>query len=661
MTILGSILPNGRSQFFSDGGVPLAGGSVATYQPATLVPASTWQDPALTILNVNPTPLDAAGSALLWASGEFRMIVKDSTGATVFDGLSYAAPVAAGGAGFGQQTGLASAATCDLGAIGSHNVLITGVTAISAFGNSAALSAPLYFCTVQNALQINYSANISIPTGANYTFAAGDSFLAAFQGAGVWNIVAIWPLTGTLTPQFNRVGLGKAADGTILLDMTGSYGSAQTYLRMRNSNAGDFGCMISASSASQAAGVHQARLRMGAKDGDAAGGGWLAIDLCNAAGTIHNFIELQDGSDNPATKQFLKLGAVGIIGLTFDSTANATFTSGKTLTIDGVSIHTNASTGVTTDQPTANSVITFTATSGGIGVFAELAVANIGTWNAAQTCLFLGNNSVTGRSLNASGTLNASGADVAEAKFKAEGCGPIERGQPCGLDDEGKITDRFSRLRNPRLKSGARGIEPAFVMGDSWGREDSLCVLDGAPLGARPREPQWLHEEPEPAKPFALPLPEAPILSAEPTLADADALVSHKEAIVVWDRQKAQHEVDSAELTARRDDWQEQRNEFITAHKAWEAANAAWEPRFAANVAAIDRLCYCGTAWVETAYLKEKSSWPKAGDYIVLRASPADSILWEPISPEKMLFSDLHYSIGRAERVADDGAVLVAR
>lgn len=37
-------IPNGKSQFFDANGNPLAGGSIAYYQPGTLTAANTYQD-----------------------------------------------------------------------------------------------------------------------------------------------------------------------------------------------------------------------------------------------------------------------------------------------------------------------------------------------------------------------------------------------------------------------------------------------------------------------------------------------------------------------------------------------------------------------------------------------------------------------------------------
>jgi hypothetical protein len=84
----GVLLPNGEQQFIDANGVPLAGGKVYFYVPDTLTPKTTWQDQAETIPNSNPITLDAAGRAVIWGTGSYRQIVKDSLGNLVWDQLT---------------------------------------------------------------------------------------------------------------------------------------------------------------------------------------------------------------------------------------------------------------------------------------------------------------------------------------------------------------------------------------------------------------------------------------------------------------------------------------------------------------------------------------------------------------------------------------------
>lgn len=198
MTILSAILPNGRTQFLDNSGQPVAGGSVGYYIPGGMVFKNTWQDPGNAVLNLNPIPLDAAGSALVWGAGEYRMILEDSTGAQLYDVLTYVDTPGTPdeGSGFGTQIAIVADTTTDLGTIPSHNALVTGGTTVAGFGDSASLDAPIWLCVVDTGFTAAASAGLVIPGGKDWVFAAGDSFLVEFLGTSQWQILAIWPGAG---------------------------------------------------------------------------------------------------------------------------------------------------------------------------------------------------------------------------------------------------------------------------------------------------------------------------------------------------------------------------------------------------------------------------------------------------------------------------------
>jgi hypothetical protein len=64
--------------------------------------------------------------------------------------------------------------------------------------------------------------------------------------------------------------------------------------------------------------------------------------------------------------------------------------------------------------------------------------------NAANAFLFVRKDNTTNRSINAAGTINASGADGAEYHRKAPGCGRLVAGQIAGRDKNGLLTDKWS-------------------------------------------------------------------------------------------------------------------------------------------------------------------------------------------------------------------------
>jgi hypothetical protein len=85
--------------------------------------------------------------------------------------------------------------------------------------------------------------------------------------------------------------------------------------------------------------------------------------------------------------------------------------------------------------------------------------------SGANAALKLQTDSVTGRSLNAGGTINASGADYAEYELKGEGCGAIKAGDIVGKDANGRLTQQYSEAVTFLVKT----TKPCIVGGDAWG------------------------------------------------------------------------------------------------------------------------------------------------------------------------------------------------
>lgn len=104
MTI--ALLPNGRQQFLDANGVPLVAGLVYTYVPATTTQKTTWSDSAGTVPNMNPIVLDAAGEASIYGIGDYRQLVRDSVGNTIWDEVT-SAPLLTNGVAAGATDQLA--------------------------------------------------------------------------------------------------------------------------------------------------------------------------------------------------------------------------------------------------------------------------------------------------------------------------------------------------------------------------------------------------------------------------------------------------------------------------------------------------------------------------------------------------------------------------
>jgi hypothetical protein len=91
--------------------------------------------------------------------------------------------------------------------------------------------------------------------------------------------------------------------------------------------------------------------------------------------------------------------------------------------------------------------------------------ADGGSPNAGNSAQHVYSVGATGRSINAAGTVNASGADYAEYMKKSDSCGTIAKGDVCGVDSTGKLTDVFENAISFVIKS----TDPSYVGGDAWG------------------------------------------------------------------------------------------------------------------------------------------------------------------------------------------------
>lgn len=86
---LAGLLPNGEQTFVDANGQPYSGGSVYFYLPSTTTPKTTWVDPGEVVPNANPVVLDTAGRAIIYGAGQYREILKDQWGNTIWDQLTY--------------------------------------------------------------------------------------------------------------------------------------------------------------------------------------------------------------------------------------------------------------------------------------------------------------------------------------------------------------------------------------------------------------------------------------------------------------------------------------------------------------------------------------------------------------------------------------------
>ena len=96
-------------------------------------------------------------------------------------------------------------------------------------------------------------------------------------------------------------------------------------------------------------------------------------------------------------------------------------------------------------------------------------------WSANTPAIFIGKYSVTGRSINAGGTLNASGADYAEYMVKCSDF-VLAKGDVAGIDANGKLTNVFADAISFVVKS----TDPSYVGNDKWGIDLEGDALEAA-------------------------------------------------------------------------------------------------------------------------------------------------------------------------------------
>ena len=96
----------------------------------------------------------------------------------------------------------------------------------------------------------------------------------------------------------------------------------------------------------------------------------------------------------------------------------------------------------------------------------SICVANGGGANGARAFLIAPKNSVTGRSVNAGGTVNAVGADYAEYE-KNNGL-KFKKGEIVGFKSDGTLTNKFSES----VRFGIKSTNPSIVGGDTWFSEE---------------------------------------------------------------------------------------------------------------------------------------------------------------------------------------------
>ena len=93
-----------------------------------------------------------------------------------------------------------------------------------------------------------------------------------------------------------------------------------------------------------------------------------------------------------------------------------------------------------------------------------------GGWNAASSIFFVAKDTTNSRSINAAGTVNASGADYAEYMKKSSVDIVINKGDIAGVTSLNLLTTNFSESVSFFIKS----TNPCIVGGDTWGSDEII-------------------------------------------------------------------------------------------------------------------------------------------------------------------------------------------
>ncbi len=196
--------------------------------------------------------------------------------------------------------------------------------------------------------------------------------------------------------------------------------------------------------------------------------------------------------------------------------------------------------------------------------------------SSASCGMAVSRNSGTQRSINAGGTINASGADYAEYMVKAVGCGRIAKGDVCGVDHDGYLTTVWGNAISFVVKS----TDPSLVGGDTW----------DAAVGPRPELPGA-----EPVEP-SLPLEPGDEADEAERETWAAAIADHPAQVAAYQRAYAE--------------WQAATEAHAEALTVWEAAHEKARQ-------CVDRIAFCGQVPVNV------TGDFAVGDYIIAAANGA--------------------------------------
>jgi hypothetical protein len=303
---------------------------------------------------------------------------------------------------------------------------------------------------------------ITINSSQGVEFLAGTAALPAITTTGDTN-------TGIFFPAADTIAFAEGGVEAMRIDSSGNLGVGTT-------SPGVFGVSSKNITVANSSGYPYLQLQGSSGNGGAIDFGDTSVrhaEIASLSGSALAFYTNGSNSGNTITERGR-----------FDSSGNFLVgtTSGGNSTVQK-SVTENAGEGVfTISSQTGFNVIVLGTTGTGYSV--------------ANTTMFVKKDTGTNRSINAAGTINASGADYAEYMTKA-GNFTVAKGDVVGINAQGKLTNLFADAVSFMVKS----TDPSYVGGDSWGSEEAI----GLSMPEKPSQRQATEEvEAETDEAFAI-------------------------------------------------------------------------------------------------------------------------------------------------------------
>jgi hypothetical protein len=264
-----------------------------------------------------------------------------------------------------------------------------------------------------------------------------------------------------------------------------------------------------------------------------------------------------------------------------------------------------------------------------------------GGYNGANCVQWIAKDATTSRSINAGGTINASGADYAE--YERNNGTKFAKGQVVGFKEDGTLTDVYADA----IRFGVKSTNPGLVGGDAWGTDKQV--------GNRPDEPHFdapAYNGPQdpgeaPVEPVQQALPED-ASDEDKTKASEDFATAH----AAWVAASADHEKLAYEYHAAQQDHEAQveiaKHIFDTeTYPEYQRALAEFEARLETERQTVDRIAYCGKVPVAV-----YGATP--GGYIIADKDSKGKIIGKFVADPD--FAQYKKAVGRVNRVMDEAA-----